>query len=140
MTLFLFAYTFFFMIIKYSFSFTFVKMIVERLRLSDLIIPLCVGHSLQRARREVQTPPLCEFRLAVEFSLTINFIIAHLNSSVARFRISLSSVVRMTASVYLAEIYCTFVGSSTEAKRNRMLSLRGRTNSRHTAVSLIHLL
>ena len=36
----------------------------------------------------------------------------------ARFSISLSSVVRMTASVYLGEIYCTLVGSSTEAKRN----------------------
>ena len=39
------------------------------LRLFDLIIPLLVGSSLQRARREVQTPPLCEFRLAGYFRL-----------------------------------------------------------------------
>ena len=55
----------------------------------------------------------------------------------ARFSISLSSVVRMTASVYLAEIYCTFVGSPTEAKRNRTFALRQRTNSRQSAVSLL---
>ena len=55
----------------------------------------------------------------------------------ARFSISLSSVVSMTASVYWAEIYCTFVGSSTEVKRNHKFSLRQRTDSRHTAVSLL---
>ena len=44
-----------------------------------------------------QTPHLCEFRLAVEFSLAINFIIAPVNSSVARFRISLSSGISMFA-------------------------------------------
>ena len=69
----------------------------KRLRLFDLIIPLRVGRPFQGARREVQTPPLCEFRLAVEFSLTINFIIAHLNSSVARVCISLNSGIRMFA-------------------------------------------
>ena len=56
----------------------------------------------------------------------------------ARQRISLSSVVRMTASVYLAEIYKSFVGSSTEAKRNRMFAIFQRTNSRQSAVSLLH--
>ena len=55
----------------------------------------------------------------------------------ARFSISLSSGIRMTASVYLGEIYYTFVGFSTEAKRNRMFSLRQRTNSRQSAVSLL---
>ena len=55
----------------------------------------------------------------------------------ARLRISLSSGIRMTASVYLAEIYCTFVGSPTEAKRNRTFAIFQRTNSRHTAVSLL---
>ena len=55
----------------------------------------------------------------------------------ARLSISLSSGIRMTASVYWAEIYCTFVGSSTEAKRNHKFSLRQRTDERHTAVSLI---
>ena len=39
------------------------------LRLFDLIIPLRVGRPFQGERREVQTPPLCEFRLAVEFGL-----------------------------------------------------------------------
>ncbi len=34
------------------------------MRLFDFIIPLLVGSPLQGARREVQTPPLCEFRLA----------------------------------------------------------------------------
>ena len=56
----------------------------------------------------------------------------------ARFSISLSSVVRMSASVCWAEIYKSFVGSPTEAKRNRTFSLRQRTNSRQSAVSLIH--
>ena len=56
----------------------------------------------------------------------------------ARLSISLSSGIRMTASVYLAEIYKSFVSSSTEAKRNHKLTLRQRTNERHTAVSLIH--
>ena len=51
----------------------------------------------RRAHRGIQTPSLCEYRLAVEFGLAINFIIAHLNSSVARFRISLSSGIRMFA-------------------------------------------
>ena len=55
----------------------------------------------------------------------------------ARLRISLSSGIRMTASVYLAEIYCTFVGSSTEAKLNRMFAIFQRTNSRQSAVSLL---
>ena len=56
----------------------------------------------------------------------------------ARWSISLSSGIRMTASVYLALIYKSFVSFSTEAKRNRMLSSFQRTNSRPTAVSLIH--
>ena len=34
------------------------------LRPFDLIIPLRVGRPFQGERREVQTPPLCEFRLA----------------------------------------------------------------------------
>ncbi len=51
----------------------------------------------RRAHRGVQTPPLCEYRLAVEFSLAINFIIAPVNSSVARQRVSLSSGIRMFA-------------------------------------------
>ena len=55
----------------------------------------------------------------------------------ARFSISLSSVVSMTASVYFAEIYCTFVGSPTEAKRNRTFASFQRTNSRQSAVSLL---
>ena len=55
----------------------------------------------------------------------------------ARLRISLSSGIRMTASVYLAEIYKSFVGSSTEAKRNRTFAKFQRTNSRQSAVSLI---
>ena len=38
----------------------------ERLRLSDLIIPLLVGSPFQGEHREAQTPPLCEYRLAVE--------------------------------------------------------------------------
>ena len=56
-----------------------------------------MGRSFRRERREVQTPPLCEFRLAVEFSLAINFIIAHFYRPVARVRISLSSGIRMFA-------------------------------------------
>ena len=55
----------------------------------------------------------------------------------ARLRISLSSVVRMTASVYLAEIYKSFVGSSTEAKRNWMFAPRQQKNERQSAVSLL---
>ena len=43
----------------------------------------------------------------------------------------------MSASVYLAEIYCTLVGSLTEAKRNWTFAPRQRTNSRQSAVSLI---
>ena len=45
-------------------------MIVERLRLSDLIIPLCVGHSFRRERREVQTPAPCTYYVSAEFRLT----------------------------------------------------------------------
>ena len=56
----------------------------------------------------------------------------------ARLRISLSSGIRMTASVYLAEIYKSFVGSSTEAKRNCTFAPRQRTDERQSAVSLIH--
>ena len=55
------------------------------------------GRPFQGERREVQTPPLCEYRLAVEFSLAINFIIAPVYSSVARLRISLSSGISMFA-------------------------------------------
>ena len=55
----------------------------------------------------------------------------------ARLRISLSSGIRMTASVYLAEIYCTFVGSPTEAKRNRTFAPLQRKNKRQSAVSLL---
>ena len=55
----------------------------------------------------------------------------------ARLRISLSSGIRMTASVYLAEIYKLFVSLSTEAKLNRMFAIFQRTNSRQSAVSLI---
>ena len=43
----------------------------------------------------------------------------------------------MSASVYWAEIYCTFVGSPTEEKRNWMFALFQRTNKRQSAVSLI---
>ena len=43
------------------------------LRLFDLIIPLRVGRPFQGERREVQTPPLCEYRLPVEYGLAINF-------------------------------------------------------------------
>ena len=46
----------------------------------------------------------------------------------ARFSISLSSGIRMSASVYLAEIYKSLVGSPTEAKRNHTLSKFQRTN------------
>ena len=49
------------------------------------------------AHRGIQAPSLCEYRLAVEFSLSINFIIAPVNSSVARQRVSLSSSIRMFA-------------------------------------------
>ena len=49
------------------------------------------------AHKETQTPSPCESTLAVEFSLAIYFIIAHLNSLVARLRISLSSGIRMFA-------------------------------------------
>ena len=58
---------------------------------------------MRRARREVQTPAPCtyyvsaEYRLAVKFGLAINFIIAPVNSSVARQRVSLSSGIRMFA-------------------------------------------
>ena len=55
----------------------------------------------------------------------------------ARFSISLSSGIRMTASVYLGEIYCTLVGSSTEAKRNRTFAIFQQKNKRQSAVSLI---
>ena len=44
----------------------------------------------------------------------------------------------MTASVYLVWIYKPFVSFSTEEKRNRMFSLRQRTDERQSAVSLIH--
>ena len=43
------------------------------LRLFDFIVPLRVGRPFQGERREVQTPPLCEYRLPVEFGLAINF-------------------------------------------------------------------
>ena len=43
----------------------------------------------------------------------------------------------MSASVYLAEIYKSFVGSPTEAKRNWTFAPRQRTNSRQSAVSLL---
>ena len=55
----------------------------------------------------------------------------------ARFSISLSSGIRMTASVYWAEIYKSFVGSSTEAKRNRTFAIFQQKNERQSAVSLI---
>ena len=56
----------------------------------------------------------------------------------ARLRISLSSGIRMTASVYLAEIYKTLVSFSTEAKRNHKFAPRQRTDERPSAVSLLH--
>ena len=43
----------------------------------------------------------------------------------------------MSASVYLAEIYKSFLQSLTEAKRNRTFAPRQRTNFRQSAVSLI---
>ena len=43
------------------------------LRLFDFIIPLRVGRPFQGERREVQTPPLCEYRLPVELGLAICF-------------------------------------------------------------------
>ena len=43
----------------------------------------------------------------------------------------------MSASVCWTEIYKSFVGSSTEAKRNRMFAPFQRTNSRQSAVSLL---
>ena len=42
-------------------------------RLFDFIIPLRVGRPFQGEHREAQAPPLCEFRLAVEFGLAIYF-------------------------------------------------------------------
>ena len=51
----------------------------------------------RRAHKETQTPSPCESTLAVEFGLSINFIIAHLNRTVARLRISLSSGISMFA-------------------------------------------
>ena len=56
----------------------------------------------------------------------------------ARFSISLSSVVRMTASVYWAEIYKAFLQSLTEAKRNRTFAPFQQKNERQSAVSLLH--
>ena len=59
----------FFLLLSIKFSFVLTSSEGDRrkdLRLFDFIIPLCVGHSFRRERREVQTPPLCEFRLAVE--------------------------------------------------------------------------
>ena len=58
---------------------------------------------MRRARREVQTPAPCtyyvsaEYRLAVESYYMIHFIIAPVNSSVARSCISLSSGISMFA-------------------------------------------
>ena len=49
------------------------------------------------AHRGIQTPSLCEYRLAVEFSLAIYFIIAPVNRLVARVRISLNSGISMFA-------------------------------------------
>ena len=70
----------------------------KRLTSFDLLNHLRVKVApTRRAHREAQTPPLCEFRLTVEFSLAINFIIAPVNSSVARLRISLSSGISMFA-------------------------------------------
>ena len=49
------------------------------LRLFDFIVPLRVGRSFRRERREVQTPAPCtyyvsvEYRLPVEFGLAIYF-------------------------------------------------------------------
>ena len=60
---------FFFLLLSIKFSFVLTSSEGDRrkdLRLFDFIIPLCVGLSFRRERREVQTPPLCEFRLAVE--------------------------------------------------------------------------
>ena len=45
----------------------------ERAALFRFISPLRVGRPFQGERREVQTPPLCEFRLPVEFGLAMNF-------------------------------------------------------------------
>ena len=42
-------------------------------RLFDLIIPLRVGRPFQGEHREAQAPPLCEYRLPVEFGLTMSF-------------------------------------------------------------------
>ena len=71
---------------------------VERLPSFRFIVSTAVEAApTRRAHRDAQTPHLCEFRLAVEFSLAINFIIAPVNSSVARHSISLSSGIRMFA-------------------------------------------
>ena len=55
----------------------------------------------------------------------------------ARFSISLSSGIRMTASVYWAEIYKAFLQSLTEAKRNWTFAPFQQKNERQSAVSLL---
>ena len=45
----------------------------KELRPFRLIVPLRVGRPFQGERREVQTPPLCEYRLPVELGLEICF-------------------------------------------------------------------
>ena len=63
----------------------------------DFALSILLYSPTRRAHRDAQTPHLCEFRLAVEFGLAINLIIAPVNSSVARQRVSLSSGIRMFA-------------------------------------------
>ena len=55
----------------------------------------------------------------------------------ARLSISLSSGIRMTASVYWAEIYKAFLQSLTEAKRNWTFAPFQQKNERQSAVSLL---
>ena len=42
-------------------------------RLFDFIIPLRVGRPFQGEHREAQAPPLCEYRLPVEYGLAMSF-------------------------------------------------------------------
>ena len=43
----------------------------ERLRLSDLIIPLLVGSPFQGEHREAQTPAPCTYYVSAEFRLAV---------------------------------------------------------------------
>ena len=124
-----------------------------------------MGSSFRRERREVQTPPLCEFRLAggvwlvgltsvfapgkfwrkglLRFWLTADLYRGFTSLDSGIFSQNFNTVtnfVKLKLQVQF-DICCRtglILRSLTETKRNWTFALRGRTNSRQSAVSLIN--